>query len=154
MKLWYVLIVMLVAGLTYSYWFGYTPPLFGVLYFIASLLSYYLYAKDKKAAQCGTWRVPEKTLQLSALFGGWLGAIIGQRTLRHKTQKVGFRVVFFIMLSLNVSLLLWLHSPNGAQKLYAGLAITELWIKKTSNYYVSVNLLLNFRFERKAAHSN
>lgn len=37
-----------------------------------SLLTYLAYAKDKLAAQKGTWRVPEKTLHLLSLFFGWL----------------------------------------------------------------------------------
>ena len=128
MKLWSLPIVLLAAGLAYSYWLGYTPALVAVLYLIASLIAYYLYAKDKKAAQNGTWRVPEKTLQFSALLGGWPGAIIAQQKLRHKTQKTSFRLVFFLMLGLNLGSLAWLHSPSGSQKLHSTIYNVEYWL--------------------------
>lgn len=68
MKIYYYPIILLIAGLLYSYWFGYTPVLVSVAYFIASIASYALYAKDKKAARRGAWRVQENTLQLTALL--------------------------------------------------------------------------------------
>ena len=142
MKLWRLPIVLLVAGLAYSYWYGYTPALLAVLYLIASLIAYYLYAKDKKAAQNGSWRVTEKTLQLSALLGGWPGAIIAQQRLRHKTQKVSFRVVFFLMLSLNVGLLAWLHSPIGSQKLHSTISSLDHWLTKQFSRNKGITILL------------
>jgi uncharacterized membrane protein YsdA (DUF1294 family) len=128
MRVDYLLIVLLVLALLYSYWFGYTPALIGLIYFSASLVSFALYAKDKKAAKKGAWRVQENTLHLSALVGGWPGAILGQQLLRHKTQKTSFRLVFAISLLLNISLLAWLHSPNATQKLRYYIYKTESWV--------------------------
>ncbi len=48
-------------------------------------------------------RVPEKTLHLLALFGGWPGALMGQRVFRHKTQKFGFRIVFWLCVTLHLT---------------------------------------------------
>ncbi|MEX1668287.1 DUF1294 domain-containing protein [Zhongshania guokunii] len=118
MKIWYLPIVLLAAGLAYSYWLGYTPPLIALIYFVGSVIAYSLYAKDKRAAVKGAWRVQESTLHISALLCGWPGAIIAQQRLRHKTKKVSFRVVFTISLLLNLSLLAWLHSPAASHKLH------------------------------------
>ena len=46
----------------------------------------------------------ERTLHLMAFLGGWPGALIGQRQFRHKTQKVSFRIVFWILVVLHVGL--------------------------------------------------
>ncbi|EIF44597.1 cold-shock DNA-binding domain-containing protein [gamma proteobacterium BDW918] len=117
MKIYYYPIILLIAGLLYSYWFGYTPVLVSVAYFVASIASYALYAKDKKAARRGAWRVQENTLHLTALLGGWPGALIAQQRLRHKTQKVSFRVVFAVTFLLNIGLLAWLHTAKASETL-------------------------------------
>jgi uncharacterized membrane protein YsdA (DUF1294 family) len=142
MKLWSLPILMLMAGLTYSYWYGYTPVLCSVLYLIASVFSYYLYAKDKKAARSGMWRVPEKTLHLSSLLFGWPGSIVAQRTLRHKTQKSRFQIVFFIMLSLNLCLLLWLHSPSGVQIFHSAITSLTLWVNEQFGSHSGIRVFL------------
>ena len=63
---------------------------------LASMVSFGLYGWDKRAAQQGSWRVAERTLHLWALLGGWPGAWLAQRQFRHKTQKVSFRVLFWL----------------------------------------------------------
>ncbi len=63
---------------------------------LISLLSYAMYAADKRAAQQGRRRVPERTLHLFALLGGWPGALLAQRRLRHKTAKPRFLIVFWL----------------------------------------------------------
>jgi len=92
---------------------GYTPLFLPLLYLILSLFTYLIYAKDKKAAQNNQWRTPEKNLHLYAVLGGWPGAIIAQQTLRHKSQKRNFRVVFFMTLLINITLLATIHSAAG-----------------------------------------
>ena len=62
---------------------------------LASLLTYYLYASDKKRARADTWRVAESTLHLWELIGGWPGAFLAQRRLRHKVSKLGYQFVFW-----------------------------------------------------------
>jgi uncharacterized membrane protein YsdA (DUF1294 family) len=48
--------------------------------------------------------VSERTLHLMAFLGGWPGAYLGQRQFRHKTQKMSFRIVFWILVVLHVGL--------------------------------------------------
>lgn len=45
---------------------------------------------DKRQARRGGGRVPERTLLMMALAGGWPGAKLGQRRFRHKTRKQPF----------------------------------------------------------------
>lgn len=53
--------------------------------------------------------VPETTLLVLGLVGGWPGAILGQQCFRHKTQKQPFRTWFFISVALNVAALAGLY---------------------------------------------
>ena len=69
---------------------------------LMSLFSIILYAFDKRRATMGGRRVPEKTLHLVAFAGGWPGALYAQQRFRHKTQKVSFRVVFFLVVAVHL----------------------------------------------------
>ncbi|ENK7444911.1 DUF1294 domain-containing protein, partial [Salmonella enterica] len=41
-------------------------------------------------------RVPESTLLVFGVVGGWPGAIVGQQLFRHKTQKQPFKTYFIV----------------------------------------------------------
>ncbi|HMC67385.1 MAG TPA: DUF1294 domain-containing protein [Gemmataceae bacterium] len=71
---------------------------------VMSLVCFIAYGLDKRQAANGGRRVSERTLHLMAFLGGWPGALIGQRQFRHKTQKVPFRVVFWIVVVLHVGI--------------------------------------------------
>jgi uncharacterized membrane protein YsdA (DUF1294 family) len=60
-----------------------------------NLLTFAIYAADKRAARAGGWRVSEKQLHLLALLGGWPGAWWAQQWLRHKSSKPSFRTVYW-----------------------------------------------------------
>lgn len=78
------------------------PPFFIVaVYLGASLITYFVYARDKSAAQQNAWRTPESTLHFLALAGGWPGALLAQQRLRHKSTKSEFRIVFWGTVILN-----------------------------------------------------
>jgi len=62
------------------------------------------YALDKRAARRGTRRVSERTLLTLGLAGGWPGAILAQRRLRHKTRKKSFRSSFRLTVALNLAI--------------------------------------------------
>lgn len=78
----------------------------------ASALTYLLYAADKSAARGGNRRTPETTLHLMSLAGGWPGALIAQRWLRHKSKKLSFLAVYAVTVAMNLAALAWLHT-NG-----------------------------------------
>ena len=46
---------------------------------------------DKSKARRGKWRIPEKTLLITAAIGGSVGAWIGMQVFRHKTQHAQFK---------------------------------------------------------------
>jgi uncharacterized membrane protein YsdA (DUF1294 family) len=69
---------------------------------VASCACFIAYGLDKRRAANGGQRVPERTLHLLAFLGGWPGALLGQRQFRHKTQKVPFVIVFWVVVVLHV----------------------------------------------------
>ena len=71
-----------------------------------NLLSFGLMAYDKRCAQTGKWRVPEKTLFLAAACFGGLGGVLGMALCRHKTQHWYFRVFFPLFLAVQTMLLI------------------------------------------------
>lgn len=60
---------------------------------------------DKKKAQSGSWRIPEKTLFTITLLGGGIGTILGMYTFRHKTKKLKFTIGFPVILISEIILL-------------------------------------------------
>ncbi len=72
---------------------------------VTSLAAFAAYGWDKRRARLEGRRIPEKTLHLLALSGGWPGALAGQQTFRHKTQTVGFPIVFWLIVLLHVAIL-------------------------------------------------
>jgi uncharacterized membrane protein YsdA (DUF1294 family) len=71
---------------------------------VMSLVCFITYGLDKRQAIKGGRRVSERTLHLMAFLGGWPGALMGQRQFRHKTQKVAFRIVFWMVVVLHVGI--------------------------------------------------
>jgi uncharacterized membrane protein YsdA (DUF1294 family) len=62
-----------------------------------SLFTFVAYRTDKRRAEAGEWRIPESTLHIAELAGGWPGTFLAQRTFRHKISKVSYQVVFWII---------------------------------------------------------
>ncbi|MGQ4650256.1 DUF1294 domain-containing protein [Lyngbya aestuarii] len=73
-----------------------------VLYPVMSLLTFFLYAEDKSRARKREWRLPENTLHLCELMGGWLGAFVAQRRLRHKSSKTSYQRVFWGIITAHI----------------------------------------------------
>lgn len=78
------------------------------LYFALSLITFLAYAIDKSAAHNDRWRIKESTLHLFGLVGGWPGALVAQKALRHKSKKQEFQTVFWVTVIANCSTLGWL----------------------------------------------
>lgn len=73
-----------------------------------NLAAFLLYGVDKSRARRGAWRIPERTLLAVAFLGGALGAMLGMRAFRHKTQKPAFRILVPLALVLWLAALVWL----------------------------------------------
>lgn len=80
-------------------------------FLVMSVVCATAYWLDKTAAQKGKWRIPEATLLMLGMFGGWPGAIVAQQALRHKTSKVSFRSTFWATVILNVGAFLVATTP-------------------------------------------
>jgi len=93
------------------------PWIVPAAYLAASTASYLFYWLDKAAARAGGRRVPESTLHLLAIVGGWPGALVAQQQHRHKTRKREFRIVFWFTVLGNIALLLYLMTPDGSAPL-------------------------------------
>lgn len=100
--------ILVLAVLTLS---GLLHGLLLLLISLMNALSYWLYAQDKEAAQLGHRRIPEQSLHLVAVLGGWPAAWLAQEKMRHKTQKQPFRKIYFCTIGLNILLILWFISP-------------------------------------------
>ena len=86
-------------------------------YFVLGLITYGMYAKDKAAAQSGEWRTPESTLHLLSILGGWVGAMVAQTYLRHKSQKPEFRMTYYLTVVINLAVLLFIMAGGGLETL-------------------------------------
>lgn len=53
---------------------------------VINLVGFCLMGMDKRRARKHKWRIPEKTLFLSAIIGGSAGAVLGMRVFHHKTK--------------------------------------------------------------------
>ncbi|WP_431222973.1 DUF1294 domain-containing protein [Serratia sp. L9] len=103
MKINYLCYLLLALALFGSMFFPH-PLWTGLL--LVNLLTLLVYGADKLAA-CKRWqRVPEITLLLFGVLGGWPGAILGQQLFRHKTQKQPFKTYFILSVVVNLLVIL------------------------------------------------
>ena len=75
---------------------------------VLNLLAFLLMGLDKAKARRHKWRIPEKTLFLSAILGGSIGAIAGMQLFRHKTKHASFRIGMPCILILQLALAAYL----------------------------------------------
>lgn len=66
-----------------------------------SLITYAAYRSDKRKARLDAWRIPEWRLHLLELAGGWPGAWVAQRRLRHKCSKGFYQFEFWLIICLH-----------------------------------------------------
>lgn len=71
---------------------------------IVNLIAFFLMGIDKAKARRGAWRIPERTLFLSAILGGSVGAIAGMQLFRHKTKHRKFVVGMPLILAVQILL--------------------------------------------------
>lgn len=85
------------------------------VYTALSTASLIVYWSDKRAARLGHQRIPENTLHVLALAGGWPGALIGRQALRHKSSKASFTQIFWLTVALNWLAFVVIFTPLGTR---------------------------------------
>ncbi|MFJ2535941.1 DUF1294 domain-containing protein [Pseudomonas sp. NPDC087614] len=70
-------------------------------YGVVSVLAFFMYWADKRKARADAWRTPENILHAVELAGGWPGALIAQQVFRHKTRKVSYQILFWVIVLLH-----------------------------------------------------
>lgn len=74
-----------------------------------NIAAFLAFGWDKHRSERGLWRVSERSLLALALFGGALGALLGQQVFRHKTRKQPFRALLWCAALINIlaAVVLW-----------------------------------------------
>lgn len=80
--------------------------LFGVI----QLISFIFYGFDKYCAIKKKWRIPEKTLLLSAFIAP-IGAFLGMMIFHHKIRKAKFKILVPLFIVLQVILFYSFYEP-------------------------------------------
>ena len=75
---------------------------------IINAAGFVLMLVDKWKAKKNAWRIPEKTLFLTAILGGSIGCLAGMYTAHHKTQHPTFTLGMPLILALQVAAVVWL----------------------------------------------
>ncbi len=73
-----------------------------------NLITFITYGIDKFKAKKSRWRIPESTLILLALLGGSIGAWLGIKAWRHKTQHAKFYIGIPLIITGQIILLIYL----------------------------------------------
>lgn len=99
------LLWLIVANAIVPAWLAWTFAALSAITFLA-------YARDKRAAQREARRTPEWCLHLLELAGGWPGALLAQRALRHKNRKAAYQFAFWACVLLHEATLghLWRYA--------------------------------------------
>ena len=78
--------------------------------FAINIVSFFLYGIDKYKAKKNKWRISEATLLMIVVIGGSIGAWVGMRLWHHKTMHKKFKYGIPIIIILQISLVVYLHS--------------------------------------------
>jgi uncharacterized membrane protein YsdA (DUF1294 family) len=84
---------------------GYAISTFSLILFIpvvaVSIGAYFFTRFDKFRAESRARRIPETTLHLIELFGGWPGAFLAQRRFRHKSSKFSYQSTYWLIVTIH-----------------------------------------------------
>jgi uncharacterized membrane protein YsdA (DUF1294 family) len=79
--------------------------IFAIYALIINAITYLLFGFDKRAAERGNSRIPEKILLMASALGGSAGAVMAQRRFRHKTQKQPFKALLYGIIVAQIALI-------------------------------------------------
>ena len=74
---------------------------------VITVVTFLVYGIDKWKAQHKRWRIPENVLLGLAAIGGSVGAWLGMKVWRHKTQHKKFKYGVPAILAAQVALAVW-----------------------------------------------
>lgn len=87
--------------------------LFYTYLFLINILSFGIYAIDKRRAHYHCWRIPEFVLLGLAVIGGAYGTSMGMWLFRHKTLHRSFLITVPLCLVLWLLVLAWICYTNS-----------------------------------------
>ena len=63
-----------------------------IYFIIINIIGFLIMLIDKRKAEKGKWRIPEKTIFIITALGGGIGTIAGMYVFHHKTRKLQFTI--------------------------------------------------------------
>ena len=75
---------------------------------LINLITFVVYADDKRRAMKHSWRTSESTLVMLAIIGGSLGALLAMLLFRHKTRHNQFAIGIPTILVAQILLIIFL----------------------------------------------
>ena len=72
---------------------------------VINVVTFLVYGIDKWKAKQGSWRISEATLLMLAVIGGSIGALLGMKVWRHKTQRKKFKYGLPLILIIQIILI-------------------------------------------------
>lgn len=87
--------------------------IFNIYLLLINLVGFILMGTDKKRAKKDQWRIPERTLFLTAVLGGSIGSLAGMHFFRHKTKHTSFVIGMPCILIIQIALFLFLNFRLG-----------------------------------------
>lgn len=98
-------------NLTFAFWNILIKYPISLIYLaLINIVTFFVYLKDKKAAEKGKDRVKIVTLLSLSFIGGSIGALCGMYILHHKTNKSYFTVGVPLMIVMQILLLFYLSN--------------------------------------------
>ena len=98
-------------NLTFAFWSILVKYPVSLIYLaLINVVTFFVYLKDKKAAEKGKDRVKIVTLLSLSFIGGSIGALCGMYILHHKTNKSYFTVGVPLMIVMQILLLFYLSN--------------------------------------------
>ena len=98
---------------------------------VINIVTFLVYGMDKLKAKQGSWRISEATLLILAIIGGSIGALLGMKVWRHKTQHKKFKYGLPLILLAQIALIylfcnFLLRSQTVSMKLFWTLLKTRM----------------------------